>query len=231
MRWKTPSLVVLAVGLGLFLARFRLRDDFESPENFPVLEAEEIGTEAASISKEPELATFGSGCFWCTEAMFQKLKGVKSVASGYSGGSVKDPTYEQICNGRTGHAEVVQVTFDPKIISYVQLLEVFWRTHDPTTEDRQGNDRGSQYRSAIFHHSERQRELAELYKKKIDNAHVFKSPLVTEITAYTEFFKAEDEHQNFYAQNSRQPYCRSVIRPKLDKLQKVFGEKLKTDGE
>jgi len=231
MRSKTLLLVALAVGLGLLLAWLRFRDDFESPENFPVLDAEEIGPEAETNSKEPGLATFGSGCFWCTEAVFLKLKGVSAVASGYSGGSVKDPTYEQICGGRTGHAEVVQITFDPKTITYAQLLEVFWRTHDPTTEDRQGNDRGSQYRSAIFYHSERQRQLAERYKKKIDEAQVFKSPLVTEITPFTEFYKAEEEHQNFYGQNPRQPYCRAIIRPKLDKLQKVFGDKLKGDGE
>lgn len=230
MRWKTSLLVALAVGLGILLAWLRLRDDFESPENFPILEVEEIGLEPEVVSKETEVATFGSGCFWCTEAVFQKLKGVQSVTSGYCGGSVKDPTYAQICTGRTGHAEVVQITFDPKVITYVQLLEIFWRTHDPTTQDRQGNDRGTQYRSAIFYHSARQRELAERYKKKIDEAQVFKSPLVTEITAFTEFYKAEDEHQNFYAQNSRQPYCRAVIRPKLDKLQKVFGEKLKKNG-
>lgn len=229
MQSKTSLIVASAIGLGILLAWLRLRDEFESPENFPILEAEEIGSDSDLNAKEPELATFGSGCFWCTEAVFQKLKGVTSVASGYSGGTVKNPTYEQISSETTGHAEVVQVTFDPKVISYAQLLEVFWRTHDPTTENRQGNDRGSQYRSAIFYHSEHQRQLAERYKTKIDEARVFKSPVVTEITAFTEFFKAEDEHQNFFEQNSRQPYCRAVIRPKLDKLQRVFGDKLKPE--
>jgi len=229
MRSKALFLLVPFVVLGGLLSLGLWSDEFESPENFPVLEAEEIGPEDLASSKEPELATFGSGCFWCTEAVFQKLKGVKSVASGYSGGSVENPTYSQICSETTGHAEVVQITFDPKVITFPQLLEVFWRTHDPTTEDRQGNDRGPQYRSAIFYHSERQRKLAELYKRKINEAQVFKSPVVTEIVAFTKFFKAEDEHQNFYAENSRQPYCRAIIRPKLDKLQKVFGDKLKTE--
>ena len=228
---RSKAFLLIPLALGGLLAVYLLREEFDSPENFPVLEAEEIGPEDVVLSKEPELATFGSGCFWCTEAVFQRIKGVQSVASGYSGGSVKNPTYEQICSETTGHAEVVQVTYDPKVVTYAQLLEVFWRTHDPTTEDRQGNDTGSQYRSAIFYHSERQRQLAERYKKKIDEAKVFKAPLVTEIVAFSEFFKAEADHQNYYVQNSRSRYCRTVIRPKLDKLQKVFGDKLKADGE
>jgi peptide-methionine (S)-S-oxide reductase len=204
------------------------RQEFTMPENFPVLEPAEIGPEPVPPG-EVEVATFGSGCFWCTEAVFQQMKGVKKVESGYSGGFVKNPSYEEVCTGRTGHAEVVQVTFDPKVITYAEMLEVFWRSHDPTTKDRQGNDSGPQYRSVIFYHSERQKQLAERYKAKIDAAAVFRSPVVTEISPYTEFFVAEPDHQNFYANNPRQGYCRVVITPKVDKLRKVFAEKLKTE--
>ncbi len=172
-------------------------------------------------------ATFGNGCFWCTEAVFQQLKGVQSVVSGYTGGSVKNPTYYQVCEGTTGHAEALQITYDPKVISFDELLEVFWKTHDPTTLNRQGNDVGTQYRSAIFYHTDEQKLLAEHYKQKLDAAGLFPGPIVTEIVPYTEFFKAEDYHQNYYAQNSSQPYCRAVIRPKLDKMKQVFAEKLK----
>jgi peptide-methionine (S)-S-oxide reductase len=175
-----------------------------------------------------EKATFGAGCFWCSEAVFLHLKGVKSVVSGYSGGSTKNPTYEQICNGNTGHAEVIQVTFDPAVITFPELLEVFWQTHDPTTKNRQGNDIGSQYRSAIFYHSEEQHRLAEEYKKKLDASGAFRAPIVTEITAFKEFYPAEDYHQNYFARNPNQAYCNAVIPPKLDKLKKVFADKLKT---
>ena len=159
--------------------------------------------------------------------MFQQMKGVQKVVSGYSGGTVKNPTYQQVCSGSTGHAEVVQVTFDPSVVSYPQLLEVFWRTHDPTTRNRQGGDIGTQYRSAIFYHSETQRKLAELYKEKIDAAGVFRSPLVTEIVPFTEFYPAEDYHQNYYADHSSKPYCERIIGPKLEKLKKVFHDRLK----
>jgi peptide-methionine (S)-S-oxide reductase len=172
-------------------------------------------------------ATFGNGCFWCTEAVFQQLKGVKSVVSGYTGGSVKNPTYYQVCEGTTGHAEALQITYDSKVISFDELLEVFWKTHDPTTLNRQGNDVGTQYRSAIFYHTDEQKLLAEHYKQKLDAAGLFAGPIVTEIVPFTEFFKAEDYHQNYYALNSSQPYCRAIIRPKLDKMKQVFAEKLK----
>ena len=162
-----------------------------------------------------------------TEAVFQQMKGVEKVVSGYTGGAVKNPTYRQVCDGTTGHAEVIQITFDPKVVSYAALLEVFWRTHDPTTRNRQGNDVGTQYRSAIFTHNERQRELAEAYKAKIDAAGVFSKPVVTEIVPAVEFYPAEDYHQNYFAENGRQPYCRAVIVPKIDKLKKVFADKLK----
>lgn len=174
-------------------------------------------------------ATFGNGCFWCSEAVFQQLKGVNKVVSGYSGGSVKNPTYRQVCTGTTGHAEVIQVTYDPKEITYEDLLAVFWHSHDPTTKDRQGNDVGTQYRSVIFWHSDEQKQLAEKYKKKLNASGLYHAPIVTEIVPFTEFYPAEDYHQNYYDQNSRQPYCRIVIGPKLEKVRKVFRDKLKTE--
>ena len=152
---------------------------------------------------------------------------MQSVTSGYSGGTVKNPTYEQVCGGDTGHAEGIQVTFDPKVISYAELLEVFWRSHDPTTLNRQGNDTGTQYRSVVFYHTPRQKELAEKYKAKIDGAGVFSKPVVTEIVPYAEFYPAERYHQNFYKDNLRNGYCRTIVQPKLDKLQKVFADKWK----
>jgi len=178
--------------------------------------------------KGSQTATFGAGCFWCTEAVFQQLKGVHSVVSGYSGGSVKNPTYRQVCRGDTGHAEAVQITFDPAVITFPELLEVFWKTHDPTTVDRQGADRGPQYRSAIFYHSTEQKELAQIYKKKLDASGAFDASIVTEITAFKEFYPAEADHQNYFVDNPNNRYCTLVIRPKLDKFAKVFKDKLKT---
>jgi peptide-methionine (S)-S-oxide reductase len=175
-------------------------------------------------------ATFGSGCFWCTEAVFQQLKGVQSVVSGYSGGSVKSPTYRQVCTGRTGHAEAVQVTYDPSVISYEELLEVFWKMHDPTTRDRQGNDVGPQYRSVIFYHTDEQKRLAEHYKQKLDASGLFAGPIVTEIVPFTEFYRAEGYHQNYFSENQRQPYCQAIIRPKVDKMKKLFQDKLQPEA-
>ena len=211
------------LGAGLCAALYSHRSEVTVSENFPALGIDE----AADAAGGPQLATFGNGCFWCTEAVFQQMKGVEKVVSGYTGGAVKNPTYRQVCDGTTGHAEVIQITFDPKVVSYAALLEVFWRTHDPTTRNRQGNDVGTQYRSAIFTHNERQRELAEAYKAKIDAAGVFSKPVVTEIVPAVEFYPAEDYHQNYFAENGRQPYCRAVIVPKIDKLKKVFADKLK----
>jgi peptide-methionine (S)-S-oxide reductase len=198
---------------------------FTVPENFPVLTPDEIGP-GERPPGGTELATFGSGCFWCTEAVFQQMKGVKKVVSGYSGGRVEDPSYEQVCSGRTGHAEVVQVTFDPAAVSYPELLEVFWRSHDPTTKDRQGNDVGTQYRSVVFYHNDRQKRLAELYKAKIDAAGVYARPLVTEVVPFTAFYPAEGYHQDYFARNADQPYCRVMIGPKLEKLRSVFRGRL-----
>ena len=178
-------------------------------------------------NEELQLATFGSGCFWCTEAFFLKVNGVESVASGYSGGKVKNPTYRDVCTGSTGHAEVIQLTYDPKKVSFEELLEVFWNTHDPTTLNRQGADEGTQYRSVVFYHSEEQKRLAEQYKKQLETSHVYKSPIVTEISPYTVFYKAEDYHQDYYALNPNQGYCQYVIRPKIEKFKKQFAAKLK----
>lgn len=174
-----------------------------------------------------EEATFGAGCFWCSEAVFAKLKGVKEVVSGYAGGEKENPTYEQVCSGDTGHAEVVQITYDPQTISYPELLEVFWATHDPTTPDRQGNDVGSQYRSAIFYHTEDQKRTAEESKEKLGQRGKYSAPIVTQILPFKNFFKAEGYHQDYYEKNSQAPYCQVVIEPKIEKLEKQFKEKLK----
>ncbi len=174
-----------------------------------------------------ETATFGAGCFWCTEAVFQQLKGVRRVVSGYAGGHVKNPTYQNVCSGTTGHAEVIQVTFDPKLISYAELLEVFWQTHDPTTLNRQGNDEGTQYRSVIFYHDDPQRKAAEHDQRKLDESGALGGPIVTEISPLVEFYAAEDYHQNYFADNPRRPYCAAIIRPKVEKVRKVFQDKLK----
>jgi peptide-methionine (S)-S-oxide reductase len=173
-----------------------------------------------------ERATFGNGCFWCTEAVFQRLKGVQSVVSGYSGGWAPNPTYQDVCTGATGHAEALQITYDPAIVSYRDLLEVFWQTHDPTTLNRQGADVGTQYRSAIFYHSDVQQKLAEELKRKLDASGAFDAPIVTEVTAFTAFYPAEDYHQNYYNQNPGAMYCQAIIAPKLAKLKKVFHDKL-----
>jgi len=174
-----------------------------------------------------QLATFASGCFWCTEAIFQNVDGVEKVVSGYMGGKVKNPTYKDVCTGQTGHAEVIQLTYNPKEVSYDELLEIFWKTHDPTTLNRQGADVGTQYRSAIFYHNDDQKQLAEKYKKKLAEAEVFDQPIVTEITPASVFYKAEDYHQNYYNLNGDAPYCSMVIQPKVEKFKKVFKEKLK----
>ena len=168
--------------------------------------------------EQTKTATFGAGCFWCVEAVLQQVDGVLGVRSGYMGGHVERPTYEQVCTGRTGHAEVVQVTFDPARVSYEQLLAWFWRLHDPTTKDRQGNDVGPQYRSVIFTHDDEQQRAAEAAKRAQDAAGTFARPIVTEIVPAGTFWPAEDVHDDYYRQNREQPYCRAVIRPKLDKL-------------
>lgn len=176
-----------------------------------------------------ETATFGNGCFWCTEAVFQELEGVEKVVSGYAGGHVVNPSYNQVCSGTTGHAEVIQITYDPQKISYAELLEVFWATHDPTTLNRQGNDVGTQYRSVVFYHDQEQHELATQYKKELDASGAFDAPIVTTIEPMPEFYMAEKYHQNYYKDNGGQPYCQFLIRPKMEKFRRVFKNKLKTE--
>jgi len=187
-----------------------------------------IGQEAKPTASGPtDTATFGAGCFWCVEAVFQNLKGVQSVVSGYAGGTVRNPTYEDVCSGQTGHAEACQIAYDPAVISYPELLEAFWKSHDPTTLNRQGNDVGTQYRSAIFYHNEEQKKLAEHYKKQLDSSGAFDAPIVTQIVPFTNFYKAEDYHQNYFNEHGSQPYCVFVIRPKVEKFKKAFKDKLK----
>ncbi|SNR30650.1 peptide-methionine (S)-S-oxide reductase [Hymenobacter mucosus] len=185
---------------------------------------------STNTSLRMEQATFGAGCFWCVEAVFQNLKGVEKVVSGYTGGRIANPTYKEVCSGLTGHAEVIQITYDPAQISFSELLEIFWKTHDPTTLNRQGADTGTQYRSAIFYHNEEQRRLAEEYKQKLNEAHAFPNPIVTEIVPTATFYAAENYHQNYYNQNGRQPYCQFVVKPKVDKVREVFGNKLKAEA-
>lgn len=172
--------------------------------------------------------TLGSGCFWCTEAVFQQLKGVKSAVSGYSGGRLANPNYEQVCRGNTGHAEVIQVTYDPAEISFTDILRVFWQTHDPTTLNQQGHDVGTQYRSAIFYHNDFQRKMAEEYKKQLDGSGTFGRPIVTEITKFEKFYPAEKYHQEYFEQNPGERYCEYVIRPKVEKFRKEFSDLLQT---
>ena len=177
--------------------------------------------------QQTDTITLGAGCFWCVEAVFQELKGVVSVTSGYMGGHVKNPAYKEVCNGTTGHVEVAQVIYDPQVISVDELLEVFWQTHDPTTLNRQGADVGTQYRSAVFFHNELQRSRAQHFKEELDKSGAFRAPIVTEITPASTFYPAENYHQDYYAQNGEQGYCQMVIRPKLDKFRKVFADKLR----
>lgn len=174
-----------------------------------------------------ESAVFGAGCFWCIEAVFRELNGVESVVAGYSGGHVKNPAYREVCTGRTGHAEVAKITFNPAVITFKDLLEVFWMTHDPTTLNRQGADVGTQYRSVIFYRNEAQRNQAIEYKKRLDTSGAFSDLIVTEISPLEHFYEAEQDHQDYYANNPEQAYCRAVIRPKLDKFRQAFSGKLK----
>jgi peptide-methionine (S)-S-oxide reductase len=174
-----------------------------------------------------EVATLGGGCFWCTEAVFDDLNGVEAVESGYSGGTTPDPTYAQVCTGRTGHAEVIQVTFDPRVVSFKEILEVFFTVHDPTTLNRQGADVGTQYRSVIFYHDEEQRRIAEQLIRELEAEHIWDAPVVTELAPFETFYKAEDYHQEYFRLNGEQPYCRMVVAPKVAKFRQHYREKLK----
>jgi peptide-methionine (S)-S-oxide reductase len=174
-------------------------------------------------------ATLAGGCFWCTEALFKRLKGVTSVMPGYAASQVADPSYKQVCTGKTGAAEAIQVTYDPSIISYETLLEIFWGTHDPTTLNRQGNDVGTQYRSAVFYHNDEQKQAALAVKEAVEKSGAYRNPLVTEITAFTNFYPAEEYHEDYYDNNRAQPYCALVIDPKVKKLLKHYSNELKAE--
>ena len=178
-------------------------------------------------TKNIEYATFGGGCFWCTEAIFEQLKGVLKVESGYSGGSVKKPSYKEVCTGNTGHAEVIHITYNPKEISFTDLLDVFFNTHNPTTLNRQGADVGTQYRSAVFYHNKEQKDAANAMINALDKSGVFDDKIVTEVTEFDTFYPAENYHQDYYNNNKTQGYCQMVINPKLQKFQKKYKEKLK----
>jgi len=191
-------------------------------------ETETTTNEETMATTQFELATLGAGCFWCVEAIFQDLKGVESVKSGYTGGHIPNPTYKQVCGGYTGHAEVVQVKFDPSVISFAEILEVFWTTHDPTTLNRQGADVGTQYRSAIFYHSEEQKEIATKSMQEVATK-IWDDPIVTKLSAASTFYDAEAYHQDYYSSNPYQGYCRVVITPKVTKFRKKFADKLKDD--
>ena len=197
------------------------------PSNKTVVITPEQTDSKSQGKKKLEVANFGAGCFWCVEAVFDELKGVKSVESGFMGGWLKNPTYEQACSGQTGHAEIAQIKYDPTVISFKELLEVFWKTHDPTTLNRQGNDVGPQYRSAIFYTTPEQKELAEKYKKQLNESGAFNSPIVTEIAKASEFYAAGDKHKDYYQRNPGSGYCQMIIRPKVEKFRKAFSDKLK----
>lgn len=182
---------------------------------------------SGAMAKDLETATLGGGCFWCTEAVYLELIGVADVKPGYSGGHIKNPSYKEVCTGRTGHAEVVQITFDPEKVSFSEILEVFFMTHDPTTLNRQGNDVGTQYRSAVFYHNEEQKKVAEDIIKEFGKEKVYDDPIVTEVTPFDKFYVAEDYHFNYFEKNKNQPYCQFVVAPKVEKFKKIFKDKLK----
>jgi peptide-methionine (S)-S-oxide reductase len=179
------------------------------------------------MNDKSEIATLANGCFWCSEPIFKRLKGVKSVLPGYSGGIVKNPSYNQVCTGKTGHAESIQIEFDPKVIPYEKILDIFWHTHDPTTLNRQGNDVGTEYRSAIFYHNQEQKEIAEKSKKELEKEGLYKDSIVTEITPFRNFYVAEDYHKNYYENHRDAPYCNFIIDPKVRKLLLKYGNDVK----
>jgi len=208
MKQKIVVVIILIVGVFNFYAQSTI-------------------TKKSKMSNKLEIATIANGCFWCTEAIFQRLEGVESVKSGYTGGTIKNPAYREITTGRTGHAEAIQIKFNPSVITFQEILDVFFSTHDPTTLNRQGYDRGTQYRSAIFYHSEEQRITSEEFIVNLNLAEVFENPIVTEVTKFDVFYKAEDYHQNYYNNNKTQGYCMAVINPKLEKFIKKYKSKLK----
>src|SRR5258705_3395192 len=221
------TLSLLIIVIASFSSRAR---QFSNNNN--IMTMDNTSTSATKNETPPsnatDTATFANGCFWCTEAIFEELDGVISATSGYSGGNTENPTYKQVCTGETGHAEALQIVYDPSKISFDELLGVFWKTHDPTTLNRQGADIGTQYRSGIFYHNEEQKQKAEKYKAELNKSGAFDKPVVTEITPFTKFYPAENYHQQYFDNNEgSNPYCRIVIRPKVDKFRKVFKSKLK----
>ena len=214
---KAGTNIILTISLSAIFFSCAQGDKPKKEENNTVMNNSNLDT-----------TTFGAGCFWCVEAIYQQLEGVVSVTSGYSGGTVENPSYDEVCTGSTNHAEVCNIVYDTTKISFEELLEVFWSVHDPTTLNRQGHDAGTQYRSAIFYHNDHQKKLAEKYKTDLDKSGAWKDPIVTEITPFTAFCKAEKYHQNYYNDNSgKNPYCSMVIAPKVEKFKKVFADKLK----
>lgn len=220
LKFKISSLLPIMLAT---LSACAQKDNFHTSKTFKQM------NESTGYTKEHKLdtATFGAGCYWCTEAQFQQLKGVVKVESGFSGGQEANPTYKEVCTGSTGHAEVCNISYDPSIISFDEMLAAFWTCHDPTTLNRQGNDVGTQYRSVIFYHNEEQHRKAEDYKKKLNNEKAWPNPVVTEISPFKAFYKAEDYHQNYYNDNMSAPYCQFVVGPKVEKFKKVFKDKLK----
>lgn len=212
--------------LGFIAAPFLLAKQQQSSD--VNVEPNIITSSNSTKDKNLEIANFGAGCFWCVEAVFQELKGVDSVESGYMGGQVDNPTYEQVCTGTTGHAEICQIKFDPEVVTFKEMLEVFWKTHDPTTLNRQGNDTGTQYRSAVFYTSDEQKQLAEKYKKRLNESGAFSAPIVTEISPAAKFYSAGKYHDKYYLRNPNAGYCQFVVQPKVDKFRKAFKSKLKT---
>lgn len=212
---------VLFLMTGFLISCHSQKSDFVT-NNFNLIEME-------GMNENFEEATFGAGCFWCVEAIFNDLKGVKKVMSGYSNGKTDNPTYEEVCSGVTGHAEVVRIVFDPQQIDFETLLKVFWHVHDPTTLNRQGNDIGTQYRSGVYYHSEKQKEIAQKSKDETNASGLWPKPIVTEITEIKSFFPAEDYHQNFFANNPGQPYCAAVVAPKVNKFRQNFKHLLKSE--
>jgi peptide-methionine (S)-S-oxide reductase len=232
MNWTTARPAIAALSICLLMTSCNTSTEAnqvgqsQSKKNPNEQNAEVKKMDTGKPETELAIATFGGGCFWCVEGVFEEMKGVQDVVSGYEGGSVKNPTYKQVCTGKTGHAEVCQIKYDPKEVTFPELLEVFFKTHDPTTLNRQGNDFGPQYRSVVFYHDEEQKQLAEKYIKKLDESGAFDNKIVTEVTKSSVFYEAEEEHQDFYARNPGYGYCVAVVRPKVEKFRKVFSDKV-----
>jgi len=225
MKLKTQILNTIGIGIAIFL--ISANSFGNSNNNRDILKFQNKKKLISSNLSVKDTATFAAGCFWCVEAQFKELKGVRSVTSGFTGGQVANPTYIQVSAGYTGHAEACNIIYDPAVISYDELLEAFFVAHDPTQLNRQGNDIGTQYRSAIFYHNENQKKLAEYYIKKLNGEKAYPRKIVTTVQPYEVFYKAEDYHQDYYANNRSQPYCQRVIQPELEKFRKVFKDKLK----